>query len=266
MIGDALTRLTADPARTGIFLDFDGTLSDIVLHAGDARPLPGVPELLRSLGRTFALVAVVSGRSAHQLVEWLGGDIEIWGVHGAETNRSGAVQLTDQAIAFQELMGRVKHDATEAIARLDLPGVVVEDKGIMIGLHFRGADDVERARAELDRVAQELTDRHGLFRAGGRLAYELRPPSDFSKAAIVLARSREEELAAVAFMGDDRVDLPGFDALDQLAEEGVATARIAVKSDEAPPELLARADEVVEGPAAAVELLGALVAKAGRVG
>lgn len=266
MVVGAYPRLVADPARTGIFLDFDGTLSHIVLYAGDARPLPGVPELLRELDRTFALVSVVSGRSAHQLVEWLGGDIEIWGVHGAETNRSGTVRLSDQAAAFQELMDRVKSEATAAVAGLDLPGVVVEDKGIMIGLHFRGAEDVEKARFELDRVAQDLTDRHGLLRAGGRLAYELRPPSDFSKAAIVLARSREEELGAVAFMGDDRVDLPGFDALDQLAEEGVATVRVAVNSDEAPPELIERADEVVQGPAEAVEWLRALAGAAGRVG
>lgn len=261
-----MSRLFADPSSTGIFLDFDGTLSDIVMHATDARPLPGVPELLRDLDATYHMVAVVSGRSAHQLVEWLGNDVEIWGVHGAESNRSGRVQLTDQAIAFQELMGRVRAEATDVVARLRLPGVVVEDKAIMIGLHFRGAADVERARVELDRVAQELVDKHGLLRAGGRLAYELRPPSDFSKAAIVLARSREENLRAVAFMGDDRVDLPGFDALDQLAEEGVATVRVAVDSDEAPPELLERADEVVAGPAQAVEWLRALVSDARGIG
>ncbi len=128
----------------------------------------------------------------------------------------------------------------------------------MLGLHFRGASDVERARVELDRVAQDLVARHGLLRAGGRLAYELRPPTDFSKAAVVLARAREENLRAVAFMGDDRVDLPGFDALDQLAEEGIATVRVAVNSDEAPPELIERADEVVEGPAQAVDWLRGL--------
>ncbi len=264
MTASALSQLVADPSRTGIFLDFDGTLSNIVLYAGDARPLPGVPELLRDLDRAFGLVAVVSGRSAHQLVEWLGSDIEIWGVHGAETNRSGSVRLSDHAAAFQDLMDRVKQEAATEVARLDLPGVVVEDKGIMIGLHFRGAEDVERARSELDRVAQELTDRHGLLRAGGRLAYELRPPSDFSKAAIVLARSREENLKAVAFMGDDRVDLPGFDALDELADQGVATVRVAVNSDEAPSELIERADEVVDGPGEAVEWLRGLADAAGR--
>ncbi len=221
---------------------------------------------MRDLQATFGVVAVVSGRSAHQLTEWLGSDVEIWGVHGAESNRSGTVELTDQAAAFQELMGRVKEEAAAAVARLDLPGVVVEDKGIMIGLHFRGADDVERARRELDGVAQQLVDTHGLLRAGGRLAYELRPPSDFSKAAIVLARSREEDLSAVVFMGDDRVDLPGFDALDQLAEEGVATVRVAVNSDEAPPELIERADVVVDGPPDAVEWLRVLVRGARGVG
>lgn len=255
--------LVAGPARTGLFLDFDGTLSEIVMFAADARPIPGVPELLRALSRTFGLVAIVSGRSARQLSDWLGPDVEIWGVHGAETNRSGSVELTERAAAFTELMVKVREDAQDAVSALDLSGVFIEDKGVMLGLHFRAADDVERARMLLDEVAEELARRHGLRRAGGRLAFELRPPEDFTKAAVVLARAREEKLAAVMFMGDDRVDLAGFDALDILAKEGAATMRIAIDSTEAPPELLERADLVLESPKAAVAWLEQLLDHAG---
>ncbi len=73
-----------------------------------------------------------------------------------------------------------------------------------------------------------------------------------------VVRERAEGLAAAAFAGDDRVDLPGFDALDELAAEGMTTVRVGVRSDEAPPELLDRADVVVEGPAGVVNLLSAL--------
>ena len=55
---------------------------------------------------------------------------------------------------------------------------------------------------------------------------------------------------AAAYVGDDLGDLPAFDGLDVLAARGVATVRVAVASDEAPPILLNRADHVVEGPAA----------------
>jgi trehalose 6-phosphate phosphatase len=156
-------------------------------------------------------------------------------------------------------MARVRDEAAEELDHLGIDGVVLEDKRIMIGLHFRAAADVETARAALDKVARDLADRHGLLRAGGRLAFELRPPDEFSKAAVVLERARAFKLEAALFMGDDRVDLPAFDALDVLADEGMKTARIAVSSDEVPPDLLERADIVVDGPPAALDLLRGLL-------
>jgi trehalose 6-phosphate phosphatase len=256
---DGKEALTKARASTGLFLDFDGTLSEIVHVPSDARPAPGVRELLGNLGKAFGLVVIVSGRSAGQLLEWLGPDVEIWGVHGAERTRDGRVELSDRAAPFRDLMREVHGEAVERILRLDLPGTIVEDKGVMVGLHFRNAVERDRARAELDRLADELCERFGLLRAGGRLAFELRPPVTFSKESVVLERARETGLTAAAFAGDDRVDLPGFDALDALGEEGLDTVRLAVRSAEAPPELLERADVIVDGPSGAVEWLRALL-------
>lgn len=258
-MADLLDPFRTSPATSGIFADFDGTLSEIAHLPHDARPIEGAVEVLHALGERFGLVAIVSGRSASQLAEWLGPSIEIWGTHGAEYAHGGSISLTEQASRYEELMGRVRDEAKEILDELGLEGVLIEDKRIMIGLHFRAASDVEHARAELDRVAQDLADRHGLLRAGGRLAFELRPPEEFSKAAVVLQRARERGLKSAMFIGDDRVDLPGFDALDLLADEGVSTARIAVDSDEVPPELIERADVVVENPPAALEFLRALL-------
>ena len=256
---ERLLELQRSPEEAGIFLDFDGTLSEIVLVPSDARPHEGVPALLESLSQKYRVVSIISGRSARQLVEWLGPDIEIWGVHGAERATNGEVRLAGHAQPFAELMQRVRDEAETAIAGMDLPGVVIEDKTVMIGLHFRAATDVDTAREKLDTLAEELATRHGLLRAGGRLAFELRPPRDFSKAAVVLERAREEHLKSAMFVGDDRVDLPGFDALDALAEEGISTLRVGVDSSEAPPELLERADVVVDGPTGVVALLRQLL-------
>ena len=62
-------------------------------------------------------------------------------------------------------------------------------------------------------------------------------------------------LDAVCFAGDDVGDLAAFDALDRLAGRGVCVLRVGVRSTEAPDELLARADLVVNGPEGAVALL-----------
>lgn len=257
---EPIERLNEDPSRTGIFLDFDGTLSEIVHVPSEARPVEGVKDLLDRLAGKFCVVAVVSGRSAHQLVEWLGPKVEIWGVHGAERTKGGEVVTSEQAAPFVELMRQVHDEAVAAVGGIGIEGILVEDKGVMIGLHFRAASDVAQAREELDKVAQHLADQHGLVRAGGRLAYELRPPVEFSKATVVLERARQERLAAAAFVGDDKVDLPGFDALDVLAtEEGLFGVRIGVNSEEAPPELLERADLVVEGPSGVLRLLDRLL-------
>jgi trehalose 6-phosphate phosphatase len=247
------------PEAAGVYLDFDGTLSEIVHLPSDARPVPGARELLAMLAERFALVSVVSGRSADQLVEWLGGEIEIWGVHGAQRAVGGRVQVSDVAAPFEKLMATVRAQAERRIEEMELPGVVVEDKGVMVALHFRAASDVEYARRTLDELAESLATEHGLKRAGGRLAFELRPPIEVTKADVVLSRTREENLFAAMFVGDDRVDLPAFDALDELAADGVTTVRVAVDSSEAPAELLARADITVDGPVGTVALLRKLV-------
>lgn len=247
------------PENAGLYLDFDGTLSEIVHVPSEARPVSGARRLLESLAARFALVSVVSGRSAHQLLEWLGEGIEIWGVHGVERAVDGRVEIIDAATPFVELIATVRAEAERRIAELGLSGVFVEDKGVMLALHFRAAPDVEAARRALDELAGSLAAEHGLKRAGGRLAFELRPPIDVTKANIVLTRTREEKLSAAMFVGDDRVDIPAFEALDELAAEGVTTVRVAVDSSEAPAELLERADIVVNGPAGTIALLSRLI-------
>ena len=59
-----LEALLEEPTATGIFLDFDGTLSEIVSVPSEGRPVAGAIELLQQLGEKFAVTAVVSGRSA----------------------------------------------------------------------------------------------------------------------------------------------------------------------------------------------------------
>jgi trehalose 6-phosphate phosphatase len=256
---DLLGPFRRAPESAGLFLDFDGTLANIETVPSAARPVAGVSELLDDLTVKFRLVAIVSGRSASDLLEWLGPEVEIWGTHGAERTRSGTVELSERVLPYKELMARVRNDARRRIDELGIEGIILEDKRVMVALHFRAADDVERARDALDAVAADLAAGYGLVRAGGRLAFELRPPIELSKHQVVLQRAREASLRAAAFVGDDRVDIPAFEALDQLAREGATTVRVAVSSAEVPQELIDRADLVVEGPRGVVELLRSLL-------
>jgi trehalose 6-phosphate phosphatase len=65
------------------------------------------------------------------------------------------------------------------------------------------------------------------------------------------------EIDSALYAGDDRTDLDAFRALGELHESGRlrAIARIAIASDEAPPEVAAGADLVVDGPGGFLEVL-----------
>lgn len=245
----------SDPRHAGIFCDFDGTLSEIVPLPDDARPVPGAGDLLSRLASRFRVVAVVSGRSASQLYEWLDHDLEIWGLHGAETVVQGEVRLSSSAARYRSLMTTVLEEAAQRVAGLPLAGLHVEDKRIMVTLHYRTADDVDEAERRLRDVASELATEHDLTIATGKMAFELRPPERFSKEDVIAARAEKEELKAVLFAGDDLVDLPAFDALDRLKASGVHTVRVAVDSAESPDLLIERADIVVNGPRGVLEIL-----------
>jgi trehalose 6-phosphate phosphatase len=130
---------------------------------------------------------------------------------------------------------------------------VLERKGLSLPLHSRTVPDQEAATAG---YAAEEAHRSGLVARPARMSWELHPPIEVDKGTAVLDLA--DDFAAVAFAGDDVGDLPGFGALDELAERGVATLRIAVDSPEAPPQLLERADVVVDGPGGLVTLLESL--------
>ena len=75
-----------------------------------------------------------------------------------------------------------------------------------------------------------------------------------------------EGAANACFAGDDRGDLDAFAALTRLASEGRLehAVRIAVGSAEAPPELVAQAELLVDGPAGLVSVLEELADAATR--
>ena len=254
---DLLDEFLKRRTEAGVFLDYDGTLSEIVEHADQARPVEGVAELLVELAKRFRLVAIVSGRATPELVEWLGPGVEIWGVHGAQRALEGRTEWTAQVASHLSVMAQARDIARDAVDAMD-DGSVVEDKGIVIALHYRPARDADAARAKLEVIADDLVERFDLVRSDGRMVIELRPKVQISKARVVLERARELDLRAVLFAGDDRVDLPAFDAVDELVSEGVVGIKVGVDSPEVPEELLIRADVVVRGPRGLVELLRAL--------
>lgn len=252
---DPLPRLlapfTTRPDAAVVCVDFDGTLSAIVDDPGSARPLPGVVDLLHRLAARYRRVCVVSGRPASFLHDHLdGGGVRLIGLYGLEW-------VDDGRIVVHQGTDRWRHAVDEAGAYWEREaadtGLVVEHKGLSATLHYRLEPDLEPSAR---RLADAAAARTGLVVHPARMSYELRPPVERDKGVAVAEAA--EGASAVCFLGDDRGDLPAFDALDRLSDAGVHVLRVGVSSPEAPPELLERADVVVDGPAGVVALLSRL--------
>jgi trehalose 6-phosphate phosphatase len=233
---DALARLRQAPEHAAVLLDVDGTLAPIVARPEDAAVPEATRAVLRDLVSRYALVGAITGRPSALGREFVGVDeVEVVGSHGLE--------LADGA---DEWRGRL----TEFRDTVDWP---VEDKGLALSYHYRTHEDPARARTELEEVA-ERARAAGLRARFGRMVLELLPPLDANKGTAVRALLHDRDLGRALFAGDDTTDLDAFEAVGEL-EVGV---NVAVDSDEAPPDLLARADLVVVGPAGLLELLRTL--------
>jgi trehalose 6-phosphate phosphatase len=249
------------PESAGVITDFDGTLAPIVKDPDRARPLPEAADVLHRLSHRYGRVAVISGRPVAFLAEHLRADecqegsgcegLLLAGLYGLERTEGAEVTTDPEVEKWRPVVGELVERA-EAEAP---SGVVVETKGLSVTLHYRKAPD----QAEwAERWAAEQGERTGLAVHPGRMSQELRPPVDVDKGSVL--GELAEGLAAVGFLGDDVGDLPAFDALDRLGRRsGVATLKVAVRSDEAAEELLDRADVQVDGPEGALDLLRRLL-------
>ena len=133
-----------------------------------------------------------------------------------------------------------------------------------MALHWRQRPELEDATASW--AADAAQPGSGLELHPAKMAAELRPPVPVDKGDVVDRALRRASTAA-AFAGDDAGDLTAFDALDRLQADGRARGtRCASRcaSGEAPPELLARADVRVDGPAGLAALLAELAAEIRR--
>jgi trehalose 6-phosphate phosphatase len=233
MPDDPLRLLAAEPERAAVLLDVDGTLAPIAARPEDAHVPEDTREVLARLAARYALVACVSGRPRSEVERMVGvAGVAIVGEHGLE--------LAPEAAAWA---GRI----AEFARGVDWPA---ERKPLSVSFHFRRADDEAAARAYLIRVAAEA-EAEGLVPRWGRMVLEVRPPVDAHKGTAVRALVARAGARRGLYAGDDRTDLDAFGGLDGL-ELGV---RVAVRSAEAPPELLAAADVVVDGTAGMLALL-----------
>jgi trehalose 6-phosphate phosphatase len=252
--------LAARAGTVALCFDFDGTLAPIVDDPDEARPLPGMVELLGPLAARFAAVALVSGRPASFLVEHAAAPgVRYLGLYGMQEIRDERIWVDPRLEAALPAVVAAEQDLRDCAPVRD-SGAYLENKEYAVAVHTRRVADPRRWSAPIDRATRQIAERHGLEVISGKLVWELRPAVRSHKGDAVGRVMADSGARAVVVVGDDLGDLPAFDAVASLTADGGEGLRVAVRSEEAPAELLAAADLIVDGPSGLREFLQWLVA------
>jgi trehalose 6-phosphate phosphatase len=255
-----LAPLREDPSHSAVLTDVDGTIAPIVVDPAEATVPEPTRKLLRALAERYALVGCLSGRRALDARRVVGLDeLAYSGNHGFELLLPG-----DEEVRPDPSLDGHEGDAPTFVEGLDRSelervGIRTEDKGAIVGLHWRGAENEGAAESLAHEIASEA-EWQGLVPHRGRKVLEIRPNVGINKGVAVAALLASRPIEAALYGGDDRTDLDAFTALRTLREDGQldATACIAVASDESPPEVSREADLTVDGPEGFVRVLEAL--------
>jgi trehalose 6-phosphate phosphatase len=258
----ALEPVRADPSRSAILLDVDGTLAPIVRQADEAHVPERTRGLLIEIARRYRWVACVSGRQASDARRIVAiGTMHYLGSHGAELLRAGwAEPVLDPAV--REWARRIqvfgKENDVPEVRKLR---VRLEDKGAIVAFHWRGAPDEAAARGAIEAIAARA-EAAGLATHWGRKVLEIRPPVRIDKGAGIVSFLAGEPVEVALYAGDDATDLDAFRGLRELVETGRLrqAVRVGVRSDEGPSAIADEADVVVDGTDGVRALLEALLA------
>jgi trehalose 6-phosphate phosphatase len=257
----ALQAILDSPGDTLIGLDFDGTLAPIVDDPDRAYADPAAVAALGRLGERVGAVAVITGRPVRTAVRLGGFDavvgldsMVVLGQYGVERwNAAGDSYMLPPE---PDAIVAVADELPGLLASLGLADVRVEHKGRAVGVHTRTLADPARAFADLQEPVRALAERHGLRVEPGKNVWEIRAPG-MDKGAALRSAVAETGARQVVFAGDDLGDLPAFEAVQALREEGLAGLLVCSASYEEDA-LVAISDVILDGTAGVADWLTAL--------
>jgi len=202
-------------------VDYDGTLAPIAATPAEAQPYPGTLSLLQRLAAAAHVhVAIVTGRAIADVRAFLDVPQAYYvGIHGLELKRPG------EAVDFSAAGRRARALQPAVSARLhtelgDLPGLLIEEKGAALALHYRLATpaDAARGRAVIEAAVHELLNRgEPLDLLEGHEVIEVRPQGIDKGRALCELLARDAPAALVLYIGDDQTDEDAFRALPASA-------------------------------------------------
>jgi len=205
-------------SSTAILLDIDGTLLDLMPTPREVWVPPGLSRTLNGLlERTSGALALVSGRSLNDIdLIFAPEQFPAVGGHGAEMRLSADSEAV--AVHAPPLDKELKRRLA-TIAKLS-PGILLEDKGYSLALHYRLAPHAEKAIYEAVSLIRADLPNAPIEVLPGKCVCEIKH-SGFTKATGVRELMTHEPFKGrrPLFIGDDVTDetvfaiLPDFDGV-----------------------------------------------------
>jgi trehalose 6-phosphate phosphatase len=187
--------------RPLLAFDFDGTLAPIVARPDDAHMPLTLAWRLDRLARVLPL-AIVSGRAVDDVLARLPFRPRyVIGNHGAEDPH--APSAVDPGV-----LDAVRARLAEATRELLDAEVFVEDKRQSLALHYRLADDRDRALRLIKTLTADLGP--GVSAFGGKFVMNIVPLGAPDKAHAVTSLVARCRVRCAVFVGDDVNDEPVF--------------------------------------------------------
>lgn len=240
-----------------IMLDVDGTLAPIAPRPSDAQVPLETRRVIAALTTLPAVrVVLVSGRAAADARRMVGvANVWVIGNHGFEVVSPDGDELEQlELVPWRAAVARAARRIGMLVA--PVPGVLLEDKGWTLSVHYRLADPqlVPRLVETVAQAAEPL----GLRVLHGKMVVEVRPAARVDKGTAVVrlatelgalperesgGRGREAGAGddgsgqtgagtggSTVFVGDDRTDEDAFRAL-RARSRRVVTVRVTHEDD-----------------------------------
>lgn len=226
MIGQKENALTAwaeirkkiGEREVALFLDFDGTLSDIVPDPATAVPRESVMPLLKCCSHSLKL-AVVSGRDRQDLKHRIGEEnIFYAGCHGFAISGPGGFHFeVEEAKDILPDLNLARELLTSVINEYE--GAILETKKYFLAIHYRMVNK-DRAQELKEKISAIAGKFHTLELREGKMVIEIAPHIQWGKGHAIGKLCEVLEIKAPLtvpiYLGDDLTDEDAFKRLKGL--------------------------------------------------